>query len=180
MQNTLHTMQYPYYEFSVPVFIKALRSVAHLLDVAHEFAQANGGDEQSILNASLAPDMFSFIRQVRICTDNAKGAAARLAGIDVPVYEDTETTIAELKARIEKTIQFLESLAPEQFANAAEVRVELPYFPGMHFVGDGYLRQYAIPNFFFHVTTVYAILRAQGASVGKADFMHGLPLIPNA
>jgi hypothetical protein len=173
-------MQYPYYEFSVPVFTKMLRSVSHLLDIAHEHVQTKGGDEGIILNASLAPDMFTFIRQVRICADNAKGAAARLAGVPVPVFEDTETTIAELKARIEKTIAFLESLTPEQFASAADVHVELPYFPGMHFEGDGYLRQYALPNFFFHVTTVYAILRAQGAALGKADFMHGLPLIPNA
>jgi hypothetical protein len=156
-----------------------LRSVDHLLDVASERASTKAGGENAILDARLAPDMFPFVRQVQICTDNAKGASARLAGVDIPSYPDTETTIAELKARIEKTLAFLETLKPEHFAEAADRRVELAYFPGKHMTGDVYLRQYALPNFFFHVTTVYDILRKEGAQIGKADYMNGLALIDN-
>jgi uncharacterized protein len=172
-------MQYPYYEFTIPIFKKMLGSVSHLLDKASEHARTRPDGEQGILNAQLAPDMFPFIRQVRMVCDNAKGAAARLAGIPVPVFEDAETSIAELKARVQKTIAFLDTLTPEQYAHAATVTVELPYFQGKHFEGDGYVRQYVLPNFFFHVTTVYSILRKEGAQIGKADYMNGLPLIDN-
>jgi hypothetical protein len=123
--------------------------------------------------------MFPFLMQVRIVSDNAKGASSRLAGIEIPVFEDNETTISELVVRVQKTITFLESLTPTQFEDAASRRIELKYFLGKHFTGEGYLKAYALPNFFFHLTTAYDILRHIGAPLGKADYMHGLPLQDN-
>lgn len=172
-------MQNPYYEFSVPIFKKGLHSLQHLLDVAQAHAATYEGGEAALLEARLAPDMFPFARQIQIAADNAKGASARLAGVEVPSFADTETTIAELKERVAKTVAFLDTLTEVQFADAATRRIELPYFAGKHFVGAEYLKQYAMPNFFFHLTTAYNVLRMAGAPVGKSDFMHGLPLNEN-
>lgn len=173
-------MQNPYYEFSVPIFKKGLSSLQHLLDVAAAHAATYEGGEAALLAARLAPDMFPFSRQIQIAADNAKGASARLAGVEVPSYEDTETTIAELKQRVAKTIAFLDTLTEAQFEGAATRRIELPYFAGKHFIGAEYLKQYAMPNFFFHFVTVYNVLRMAGAPLGKSDYMHGLPLQDNA
>lgn len=173
-------MQNPYYEFSVPIFKKGLKSLEHLLDMAVAHAATYEGGEAALLEARLAPDMLPFVRQVQIAADNAKGASARLAGVEVPSFADGETTIAELKERVAKTITFLDTLTEAQFADAATRRIELPYFAGKHFIGAEYLKQYAIPNFFFHLTTAYDVLRNAGALLGKSDFMHGLPLHDNA
>lgn len=167
------------YDFSVPIFIKHLGAMRHLLDKAEALSKTVEGGEQGVLVARLAPDMFPFVKQVQVMTDNAKGAAARLAGVEVPVMEDTETTFEALRVRIDKTIDFLKTLMPEQFADAATRKIELGYFPGKHFLGDAYLTTYALPNFFFHATTAYGILRMLGSDIGKADFMNGLPLISN-
>lgn len=172
-------MQNQHYDFSVPIFTKMLQSVLHLLDVASELAKGRPEGEKSILEARLAPDMFPFVKQVQIACDNAKGASARLAGVEIPSFPDTETSIAELRTRVENTILFLESLAPEKFSDAGTRKIELKYFPNQHMLGDGYLKQYALPNFFFHVTTMYDILRKEGAVIGKGDFIHGAPLIVN-
>jgi hypothetical protein len=173
-------MQNPYYDFSVPIFKKGLNSLQHLLDMAVTHAAAFEGGEAALLEARLAPDMLPFVKQVQIAADNAKGASARLAGVEVPSFADGETTFAELKARVEKTIAFLDTLTEAQFADAATRRVELPHFAGKYFIGAEYLKQYAIPNFFFHLTTAYDVLRHTGAQIGKSDFMHGLPLHDNA
>lgn len=173
-------MQNPYYEFSVPIFKKGLKSLEHLLDVAATYATTYEGGEAALLEVRLAPDMFPFARQIQIAADNAKGSVARLAGVEVPAFPDTEATIAELKERVVKTVAFLDTLTEEQFADAATRRIELPYFAGKHFIGAEYLKQYALPNFFFHLTTAYSVLRMAGAPVGKGDFMHGLPLQDNA
>jgi hypothetical protein len=172
-------MNTQYYDFSVPIFVKGLQSLAHLLEVAQTFSRTNEGGEAEVLAARLAPDMFPFVRQVQIACDNAKGAPARLANVMPPVFEDIETTLAELTERVAKTRAYLETLKPEQFVDAGERRIELPYFTGKHFLGADYLKAYAIPNFFFHLTTAYDILRAHGAHIGKADFMYGIPLRDN-
>lgn len=156
-----------------------LASVSHLLDKASELATTKEGGEAAVLDARIAPDMFPLARQVQIACDNAKGASARLSGAEMPVFEDTETTIEQLRERIRKTVAFLETLKPEKFADAATRRIELKYFANQYMTGDGYLRQYALPNFFFHVTTMYDILRKEGVNLGKADFIHGAPLIDN-
>lgn len=128
----------------------------------------------------LAADMFPLSRQIQIATDNAKGMAARLAGKDLPSYEDTESTLSELVARLEKTIAFLASFSEGDFDGAEAREARFPWFPGMHMVGGGYLLSYALPNFMFHVTTTYAILRHHGFQIGKPDFLGTLPLIPDA
>lgn len=161
------------YDITVPVFIKMLGGLKTVLAKAGEHAAGNDVD---LLNDKLAPDMFPFVKQVQVATDNAKGAAARLAGVEIPKMDDTESTVAELQARIDKTIEFLKTFKPEQFADAAERQVTLSYFPGKYFKGYDYALEYALPNFLFHVTTAYAIARKRGVEVGKADFINGLSL----
>jgi len=165
-----------YYEMTVPVFKKALTNLDGLLFKAEAFVASGKMAEQALLDARLAPDMFPLIKQVTIASDNAKGASARLAGVEIPVMEDTETTITELHERIAKTIAFLDTLKPEQFEGAGEREVRLKYYEGKHFAGADYLSHYALPNFFFHVTTAYGILRSIGLGNGKSDFLGVLPL----
>jgi hypothetical protein len=164
----------PYYDFTIPVFRKMLGGMKVVISKAQE----QGISEETLLNDRLAPDMFPFVRQVQIACDNAKGTAARLSGNEVPSFTDTETTYAELYERIEKTLAYIESIPPEAYANATAQQIVLPYFPGMYMTGEGYAKEYAIPNFFFHVSMVYALARKNGAVIGKSDFLNGLPLKP--
>jgi hypothetical protein len=160
------------YDFTIPVFIKTLGGLKGVL----KKAAAHGGDEQAILNDRLAPDMFPLVRQVQIATDNAKGTAARLSGQESPVYEDTEKTFAELDARIDKTILYLQSFSKESFKNAADVKISLKYWNGKSMKGFDYARESAIPNFFFHVAMAYALVRKNGVVIGKSDYINGLEL----
>lgn len=169
-------MQNEFYDFSVPLFIKMLSGLKNVIEKARPIAEKMDGGETAFLAKSLAPDMFPFSRQIQIATDNAKGAVARLTGTENPKYEDTESTFLELEARIDKTIAFLKTYSPEQFVNISEKKIELPYFPGKYMDGDAYFKEYALPNFFFHVTTAYAIVRSLGGELGKPDYMHTLPL----
>jgi uncharacterized protein len=172
-------MQNPYYDMTVPVFKKMLQNLDHLLTVGSEYAVEKGINEETMLGNRLAPDMFPLSRQIQIATDNAKGCVARLCGIEAPVMEDTETTVAELHTRIANTIAFIESVTPSQFEGAHDRKVFIKYFPETHFIGYEYLTQYALPNFFFHTTTAYALLRAMGAPIGKKDYVGPLSLQPN-
>jgi len=165
-----------YYDVTVPVFIKNLTNLKSLLRKGAEHATEQGISETDFLNKQLAPDMFPLLRQVQIATDSAKGAVARLTETTPPVMEDAEVTCAELEERIEKVLAYLRTITPEQFAATAEAKVTLPYFPGKYLNAPDYLAEYALPNFFFHVTTAYAIIRASGASIGKADYLGGLTL----
>lgn len=169
-------MQNSYYEMTVPVFKKMLENLDHLLSLGSAFAIEKGISEETMLNNKLAPDMFPLCKQIQIATDNAKGCVARLCGIEAPVMEDTETTVAELHERIAKTIAFIESVSKEQFAKADEQKIVIKYFPGKHFLAYDYVTQYALPNFFFHVTIAYALLRAMGADIGKKDYVGQLSL----
>ena len=128
----------------------------------------------------LTDDMFPFSRQVQIASDNAKGMASRLTRKTVPSYEDNESTLAELDARIEKTVTYLETFTAKDFEGAETREARFPWYPGMHMKGGGYLLSYAIPNLMFHITTAYAILRHHGFKIGKSDFLGTLPLIPDA
>jgi hypothetical protein len=119
----------------------------------------------------LAPDQFPLVRQVQIATDTAKGCAARLSGTEPPKMEDTETTYEQLIARIDRTIAYVQSVKPEQLAGWEARKVSFSFRPGMHILGRDYLVQQAMPNFFFHVTTAYAIMRTAGVDVGKVDFL---------
>ncbi|MEO5928062.1 MAG: DUF1993 domain-containing protein [Patescibacteria group bacterium] len=166
----------PLYQFTVPVFQKSLKALDGLLVKAEAFVKEKGIEESVLLDDRLAPDMFPFKKQIQIACDNAKGVSARLAGQEVPSHEDTEMTIAELRARIAKTLEFIGTISEDMFADAATRKVTLPYFPGKFMTGFDYAREYALPNFLFHVVTAYAILRKQGAVIGKEDFIGGVPL----
>lgn len=165
-------MAFTIYDASVPVFQQTLSSLLVLLDKAEAHAAEKGIEAATLLNASLAPDMFNFIRQVQIATDHAKGCAARLAGLEIPKYEDNETTVAELRARIRKTLDFIGAVDPGQCAGAETRELKLVFpWATYEFTGQRYLTYWALPNFFFHAVTAYDILRQRGVPVGKADFL---------
>ena len=161
------------YNASVPVFKQMLTSLIHVLNKAETHAKEKKIEPDVFLAARLYPDMFSLVRQVQIAADFAKGVCARLANIDVPAWEDNEQTFADLQARIKKTLAFIEAINPSQFDGAAER--EIITRPGTpkekKFTGLSYLLSYGLPQFFFHVTTTYAILRHNGVEVGKGDYM---------
>jgi hypothetical protein len=160
------------YQASVPVFTQILGSLSAILKKASAHAEAKKIDPSVFINARLSPDMYALARQVQIATDHAKGASARLAGVDVPSYADTETSFDELQARITKTIEFIKGLKPAQFDGAESRNVKLKIGPQeMTFPGATYLFHFAYPNFFFHATTAYDILRHNGVDVGKRDFI---------
>jgi uncharacterized protein len=170
-----------FYQSAVTMTTQRLKALIVLIDKVQSEARANGTDESAILDARLAPDMFPFSRQVQIATDNAKGMACRLAGREIPKYEDTEVSLDDLKARLQKTVDFLATFSEADFADAATAEARFPYFPGVKMVGEGYLFSYALPNFFFHVVTAYDILRTAGYAVGKSDFMGGqVEMLPDA
>jgi hypothetical protein len=160
-----------YHEMTIPQFIRVLSQIPRWLDKAQAYGEQKKFDPQVLLSARLAPDQFHFTRQVQITCDLAKNTAGRLAGIEPPKFEDNETTIAELRARVEKTIAYLDSLKPEQFDGAADRRITLPFAPNMYMTGADYLVQFALPNFYFHAATAYALLRHNGVDVGKRDFL---------
>ncbi|WP_395670567.1 DUF1993 family protein [Phenylobacterium sp.] len=165
-------MSFTLYDASAPVFINALTSMQAWI----EKAIAEGKDEQTLIDARLAPDMRPFSAQIQMASDSAKGAVARLAGVEAPAMADTETTWAELKARCQRTIDFIRSVEPAAFEGAEDRTVELK-FPngyGYRWSGREYLPGFALPNFFFHVTTAYALLRAAGVALGKPDFLQHL------
>lgn len=164
------------YEFTVPVFIKTLGGLKNVLNKAEAFAKEKGIPEEAFLKEALAPDMFPLVRQVQIATDNAKGASARLAGLPVPSYEDTEMSFGELYARIDKTIAFLQTITKDMFEGAPSRTISLGYWKGKTMPGATYVYEYALPNFFFHVTTAYGIVRHLGAPIGKNDYINGLSL----
>lgn len=160
------------YQASVPAFLQTLTALSAILDKAENQARSEGRDPAELLQARLAPDMFPLTRQVQIATDHAKGAAARLSGRDVPKYEDTETTFADLKARIAKTITFVSSVEVSEIDGTEEKEITLSIRGQSRTVsGQHYLVNMALPNFYFHATTAYAILRQNGIQIGKADFM---------
>lgn len=160
------------YEASVPVFKQILTSLSAIIDKAEAHANEKKIEPAALLQARLYPDMFPFIRQVQVACDFAKGASARLAGVDVPRYEDTEQSFAELKQRIETTLKFISGL-PQDGIEASAQR-DITTSSGANakqFKGQVYLVHYALPHFYFHATTAYAILRHNGIEVGKKDFI---------
>jgi hypothetical protein len=160
------------YDASVSVFNRTLTALSAILDKAAAHAEAKGFDPANLLNARLAPDMFALTRQVQIACDTAKGASARLAGLEVPKHEDSEVTFAELKARITKTLAFVNGIPAVAFAGSEDRTVALPMRKQtVEFAGRTYLFEHALPNLFFHVTTAYAILRHNGVEIGKGDYL---------
>jgi hypothetical protein len=160
------------YQASVPVFVRMMSNLANILEKAAAHAEARKFDPAVLLNSRLFPDMFALTRQVQVVSDTAKGCGARLAGIEVPKYEDNETTFAELVERLRKTAAFLETLQPDQIDGSEDRVVTLPTRNGpVNFQGLPYLLTYALPNFYFHLTTAYNILRHNGVEIGMMDYL---------
>jgi hypothetical protein len=165
-------MQISVYTMTVEAFLPMLANLSKQLDKAAEFATAKKFDSSVLANARLAPDMFSLIKQVQLTTDFAKSGTARLAGIDPPKFEDNEQTLAELQARIKKTIDFVSSVKADSFKGAEERDIVIPMRDTkLEFKGLVYLRNWVLPNFYFHMTAAYSILRHNGVDVGKRDFL---------
>ena len=160
------------YQASVPAFLTMLKSLSAILDKAEAYAAEHKIDPEVMLSWRLAPDMFPLTRQLQIAADFAKGTTARLAGAEVPKYADNENSFAELKARIAKTVKFVEGFSPKDIDGSEGRDITLSVGgQDMHFKGEPYLVQFALPNFYFHATTAYAILRRCGVDIGKRDFL---------
>ncbi|WP_437623950.1 DUF1993 domain-containing protein [Sorangium sp. So ce1151] len=160
------------YQASVPLFVKMLGNLSAILKKAAAYAEAKKIEPRVLLDARLAPDMLSLTRQVQIASDTVKGCGARLAAVDVPKYEDNESSFDDLQARIAKTIDFLNGLKAEQIDGSEEREVTIPTRDQpLKFQGLPYLQYFVLPNFYFHVTTAYAILRHNGLDVGKMDYL---------
>ena len=163
------------YDFSIPVLTRGLTNLSAILDKAAAHAAAKKFDSAVLAQTCLFPDMHPLARQVQIACDTAKGAAGRLAGIEVPKHEDTEATFAELKARIAKTLEFVKSVTALQLKDSETRAIEIKFPNGAwKFTGLAYLNDFVLPNFYFHTTVAYALLRKAGVEVGKADFLGAL------
>ena len=158
---------------SAPVFVRSLNNMLTWLDKAQAWSEARKFDSANYLGLRLAPDMLPFTRQIQITSDSAKGCMARLAGVDMPKWEDDEASLDDLRARIRKTIDYVQSFAPEQINGTEAKEVVLPQRSGepKRFSGEDFLKHYAMPNFFFHATTAYALLRHGGVDLSKRDYL---------
>jgi hypothetical protein len=160
------------YQASAPRFANMLKNLSAILEKAQAHAEAKKIDPEVLLESRLYPDMLPLVRQVQIASDNAKGAVARLAGVEVPKYEDTEETIADLRARLARTVDFVESIKPAQIDGSEANDIHLKLGPReVTWKGMQYLLGFALPNFYFHVVTAYDILRHNGVEIGKRDFI---------
>lgn len=168
-------MKISMYEASIPTFLLTLNNLKAILEKGAAHAAARKYDPNLLAATRLTADMLPLTRQIQIASDAAKGAAARLSGVEPPKFEDNETTLADLVARVSKTIDYLQGFKPEQFEGSDDRTVTIPTqrqtftFPGLV-----YLRHWALPNFFFHVTTAYNLLRSNGVEIGKADYLGGV------
>ena len=158
---------------SAPVFVQMLGNMDAWLDKAAAHAEVKKFDTSVYLTLRLAPDMLPFPKQIQIASDSAKGCVARLAGVEIPKYEDNEASLAELKERVAKTIAFVKSVPAESFAGSETRAIELPQRnrEPLRFDGEAYLKHFALPNFFFHVNMTYALLRHAGVDLGKLDYL---------
>ncbi len=164
------------YQSSVPVFERSLAALSVILDKAAAHAEARKFDPAIYVTTRLRPDMFGLARQVQAACDGAKNGSARLAGAEPPKFEDKEATIEELKARIQATLDFLKTIDPKALDGAADREIVLPLGPNkMKMVGANYLLHFVLPNFYFHLTTAYDILRFSGVEIGKRDFLGQVP-----
>ncbi len=163
---------------SIPVFVTGLNALSSVLDKAEAFVAEKKIDPAQFLHARLAPDMFDFTRQVQVVTDQVRRGSARLAGVEPPSYEDNETSFAELKARLAKTVAYLKSLDAKAIDAAGDRNVTVPIGGGNtgEMTGSDYLNHFLLPNYYFHLTTAYDLARHAGVQIGKRDFLGAIPL----
>jgi uncharacterized protein len=166
------------FSMSQASFEIGLNALSAVLDKAEAHAAAKKIDSSVLLNSRLSPDMFALARQVQIATDQAKNGSARLAGVEAPRYEDNETTMDQLKARVAKTVAYLKTLDTKQIDASVDREITFPLGPTNkgHMKGDDYLNHFVLPNFYFHITAAYAILRHCGVDIGKRDFLGAIPM----
>ena len=160
---------------SAPIFVRTLGNMLNWLDKAQAYAESRKFDTANFLGLRLAPDMLPLTRQIQITTDGVKGCMARLAGQEVPKWEDNEASFDDLRARIRKTIDYVQSFSAAQIDGSEDREILLPTRQAepMRFTGESYLKHFVLPNFFFHATTTYALLRHAGVPLGKTDYLGG-------
>lgn len=163
------------YQKTIVQFAKMLKNLSAILDKGASSASERKFEADVLWQSRLAPDQFNFIRQVQITCDTAKSCAASLANKEIPSHPDTEKTLPELKARIDSVISYLQSFKSEDFSAADSLKITRPRWEGKYLSGEEFLHQHALPNFYFHLTTAYAILRHNGVNVGKKDYLGELP-----
>jgi hypothetical protein len=163
---------------SIPVFEIGLNALLAVLDKAAAYAAAKKIDPSVLLQSRLAPDMFPLVRQVQIVSDQAKNGSSRLAGVEAPRFEDNETTFDQLKERVAKTLAYVKAIDTKQIDGAGDREITFPLGPSNkgHMKGADYLNHFVLPNFYFHITAAYAILRHCGIDIGKRDFLGAIPL----
>ena len=164
-----------FYEITITQFSKMLTNLSHILDKAAAEAETKKVDFSVYLGSRLAPDQFNLTRQVQIACDTAKMCAARLTGKTAPVHEDNETTLAQLKERIQKVLDYLATFTPADYKEAATIKVSQPRWEGKYLTGAEFAVQHAIPNLHFHIVTAYSILRHNGIAIGKKDYLGEMP-----
>jgi hypothetical protein len=171
-------MSFSMSQASLPVFEIGLNALSGVIDKAAAFAAAKKIEPSVLLQSRLSPDMFALTRQVQIAADQAKNGSSRLAGVEAPRYEDNEATLEQLKARIAKTVAYVKTLDRKQIDASGDREITFPLGPVKkgHMKGEDYLNHFVLPNFYFHLTAAYAILRHCGVDVGKQDFLGAIPI----
>ena len=167
------------FDLSVGLMAPKLANLTHWIDQAMQWAEERGFDPEVLVQARLFPDQFTFARQVQSACDTAKFAASRVTASEAPSFADDETTLAQLKARVERTVAYLGEYSAADFEGAESNKVVLPFLPDNWVKPVDYLREFAAPNFYFHLTTAYAILRHNGVPLGKRTFLGSITLQPN-
>lgn len=163
------------HSISVQSFQKGLGNLIKILEKAEAHAELKKFPFENLLQARLFPDQFPLTRQIQIACDTAKLCVARISGKEAPVHEDTEANLQELKVRIQSVLQYLETFQESDFKSIFEIKVSQPRWEGKYLTGFEYLSNHAIPNFYFHITTAYAILRHNGVEIGKKDYLGEMP-----
>ena len=163
------------YDLTVTQFIKMLHNLSSLLDKGAQYADSKKFEMDILLQSRLAPDQFNLIRQIQITCDTAKLCASRLTTKEAPAHPDTEKTLTEVKARISSVISYLNTLTPSDYKESSARHISQPRWEGQYLTGEEFVLNHAIPNFYFHLATAYAILRHNGVEVGKKDFLGTMP-----
>ena len=163
------------FELTVLQFTKMLENLTSILEKSTVHADSKKFEMDVLLQARLAPDQFNLIRQVQIACDTAKLCASRLTTKEAPIHADTEKTLSDIKLRIESTINYLKTFSPEDFKDASKRHISQPRWEGQYLTGEEFVLNHAIPNFYFHLTTAYAILRHNGVEIGKKDYLGKMP-----